>query len=608
MPSTVSLQCLLPASTRRVTTIATTMSLALLSVNVGCQRNRFFSPMASRSQMDGSPPSMHGPAISGMGNVANQGQVRVTSEDATPETEIAPVQQRLATAKRPVAPNDTINVSTPLSTETQARPAIHRQPADESNQQPEIQQTAATESVTTANLASKLNIPEQYNGVDVTELISALGDAPPEVQKAAIGRLIAMSRKKAKPTAQPKDIESALAASFDSLPTLPDEVIDRGVSPTRLAASSQPAHSNVQSIPAVDTNPMMAVANASGTSALLSDIVKSTQPEAVTSPESKTATPPQSPAKNAATVVHFNDQSDSIQTVSAESAKNPDSNVNLDQVSQAGMQLPPSEPSQPAPQAEIAPIPNSVASDTPAVTPINPASEFTDAQLFDALVARLQKPAAGESDANRHRRLVMARHLMVLSGDPERAVEKLEGLSREEQEFLRHQLRGLWTIIDPNGHPVPSRRLSSALPEMRKATGYLAAASDSLEVRGLEFCTEIEAYGEVKPFPNRRFVAGQEVILYCEVENFVSADADGGFETRLQGSYDLLDSNGRRVSSQSLPEDQQVSRNRLRDYFVAYQMYLPDGIEPGRYQLRLTMEDLHGKKYGQSTIDFEIKR
>ena len=197
---------------------------------------------------------------------------------------------------------------------------------------------------------------------------------------------------------------------------------------------------------------------------------------------------------------------------------------------------------------------------------------------------------------------------MVLAGDPDRAVEKIEGLSNEEQEFLRHQLLGLWTIIDPNGHPVPSRRLSSALPEMRKATGFLAAASDSLEVRGLQFCTEIEAYGEVTPFPERRFEPGQEVILYCEVENFVAADLKEGFETRLQGSYDLLDRDGRRVSSQTLPEDRQVTNNRLRDYFVAYQMYLPDAIEPGRYQLRLTMEDVNGKKYGQSTIDFEIKR
>jgi hypothetical protein len=243
--------------------------------------------------------------------------------------------------------------------------------------------------------------------------------------------------------------------------------------------------------------------------------------------------------------------------------------------------------------------------------PAPPVSEeiqkLSDAQLFDALVNRLQTHDPNETETDRHRRLVMARHLMVLSGDPDRAVEKIEGLSNEEEEFLRHQLLGLWTIIDPNGHPVPSRRLTSALPEMRKATGYLAAASDTLEVRGLEFCSEIEAYGEVTPFDSRRFDPGQEVILYCEVENFKTAKVDNGFETRLQGTYDLLDQDGRRVSSQTLPEDRQVSRNQLRDYFVAYQMYLPDTIEPGRYQLRLTMEDVNGKKYGQSTIDFQIR-
>jgi hypothetical protein len=153
---------------------------------------------------------------------------------------------------------------------------------------------------------------------------------------------------------------------------------------------------------------------------------------------------------------------------------------------------------------------------------------------------------------------------------------------------------------------VAGRRFSSALPELREATKYLAAATDSLEVKSLSFCTEIEAYGQVKTFSGNRFEAGQQVILYCEVDNFSVATVDDGFETHLQGSYDVYNEGGEKVISQLLPADRQVASNYLRDYFIAYQMNLPKQLSPGTYRLQLTMEDVTGKKYGQASIPFEI--
>jgi hypothetical protein len=232
--------------------------------------------------------------------------------------------------------------------------------------------------------------------------------------------------------------------------------------------------------------------------------------------------------------------------------------------------------------------------------------QLSDQALYAALLKRLSTAAAGESEAERNSRLIRLRHLMVLSGDPDAAVGKIEGMSKDEQEYLRHQLLGLWTMIDPQGHPVPSRRLTTALPQIRQAAKFAAAATDSLEVRSLAFCTEIESYGQIKTFPGNRFDAGQQVILYCEIENFTVNQTDDGFETHLQGSYDVYNSDDEKVVSQLLPADQQISANYLRDYFIAYQMHLPKQLSPGTYRLQLTMEDVGGKKYGQSSIPFEI--
>ena len=191
-------------------------------------------------------------------------------------------------------------------------------------------------------------------------------------------------------------------------------------------------------------------------------------------------------------------------------------------------------------------------------------SELSEDVLYDALAQQLSKAPVGEEPAERTARLIRLRHLLVLSGDPDAAVEKINGLSEAEQEFLRHQLLGLWTIIDPDGHPTsPSRRFTSAVPQIREAAKFAAAATDALEVRALAFCTDIQSYGQFKRFEGNRFDAGQQVILYCEIDNFTAKRVDGGFETHLQGSYDIYDSENRKVLSQLLPGDQQVSTNLL---------------------------------------------
>ncbi|MEM0924812.1 MAG: hypothetical protein AAGJ83_02120 [Planctomycetota bacterium] len=232
---------------------------------------------------------------------------------------------------------------------------------------------------------------------------------------------------------------------------------------------------------------------------------------------------------------------------------------------------------------------------------------FSDADLFEELLLRLAAPAEKEGSSDQLRREFLVRHLMVLAGDPENAVRSMDALGEHEQRYLTNQLKALWQMIDPEGHPSSTRRLTSTLPFIREATSNLSAATDSLELRNLVFCTEIESYGKFKPFEGNRFVAGQQVIVYCEVENFISAATDDGFfQTELQGIYDLYDASGNKVLSQLLPLDSQTIRNPLRDHFVAYQMGLSAELVAGSYRLELTLEDRLGKKYGQASVPFEI--
>lgn len=221
------------------------------------------------------------------------------------------------------------------------------------------------------------------------------------------------------------------------------------------------------------------------------------------------------------------------------------------------------------------------------------------------LLAEEAKAESAQSPAqklslNHNRRLM---HLSL--GELDKALEPIEGLQPHEQDFFRDQYTALHNATDPSGNPVLSRRWTLALENDRKALAHLSAVSN-LEVRNASFCTEVESYGVVSKFAGAHFRPNQELLLYCELDNFAAEPVKDGFETQLQGSYEIVDGSGRRVADQLLPVDSHVCRNQRRDYFIAYRIYMPQQISPGRYQLKLTIEDMKGRKFGQTTLDFQI--
>ena len=201
----------------------------------------------------------------------------------------------------------------------------------------------------------------------------------------------------------------------------------------------------------------------------------------------------------------------------------------------------------------------------------------------------------------------ISRMLHLSLGDLEPALKPIEGLQPAEQDFFRHEFQALHDAIDPRGNPVLARRWTLVMDSQRQAVSHLGAVSN-LEIKNASFCSNVEGFGAVTKFPNSSFRPEQEVLLYCELENFVSLPVKDGFQTVLQGSYEIVDAGGHRVFEALLSEDSDICRHQRRDYFIAYRIYMPDNLEAGRYQLRLTIEDMKGRKFGQSSLDFQITK
>lgn len=462
----------------------------------------------------------------------------------------------------------------------EGRPTTDRKQVNASDQR---SRTASSKKPTREKVASnspttkKASAKDAPAKADPSEIMDAFSDYPPEVQREALRRLVAATSRSAERTKQPNAVERELVKNISKLPELPDAKSAKpAIPPRRIASEESTAVASISDAADVKSN-----SNDSSASGHVTDLVTAELDSAVVQSDSDS------------------DASEKNQVTPASASKTAGDES---MIARALVETP--SPVEASVQNDVAKK-NKEESKSNTDTGASSVPK-SDKELFAVLLKRLSAPVPGESEAERSSRLIKLRHLMVLAGDPDAAVGQVEGMSESEQEYLRHQLLGLWTMIDPDGHPVPSRRFSSAVPQIREAAKFAAAATDSLEVRSLAFCTEIESYGQIKTFPGNRFDSGQQVILYCEIENFTAKKTENGFETNLQGSYDIYNADDEKVVSQPLPADAQVSSNYLRDYFIAYQMHLPPQLSVGTYRMQLTMEDVNGKKYGQGTIPFEI--
>ena len=247
----------------------------------------------------------------------------------------------------------------------------------------------------------------------------------------------------------------------------------------------------------------------------------------------------------------------------------------------------------------------------PGAHDVVPAGGFTQwhqplVHAIEMLEKQMREQPPSDQNLRMHQELTL-RLLYVSMRKLDDALRPIDGLPDHEQEYYRHQMQALYEASNPDAMPVRSRHLSLVMNSQREATNHLAAASN-LEVRSVAFCTEVERYGVLTKFPKYQFTPDQEVLLYCELENVAAERVRDGFETQLQGSYEIVDSQGRVIAEQILPMEPDICQNHRRDYFIVYKIYMPQQISPGAYKLRLTVEDMKARKFGQSSLDLQIKK
>lgn len=259
-------------------------------------------------------------------------------------------------------------------------------------------------------------------------------------------------------------------------------------------------------------------------------------------------------------------------------------------------------------------VPNPALQPATSLSPTAGASPATWHQSLTQTIEMLEKQIAESPPADENLRIhqeVTLRMLYVAQRRLEDSVRRIDFLADDEEDYFVHQMQALYEASNPDATPVRSRRWSLVMNSQREATNRLGAASN-LEVRSAAFCTDVQGYGVISKFPKYSFSADQDVLLYCELENVAASEVKVGnethFETQLQGSYQIIDADGKTIADQLLPMEPEVCKNHRRDYFMVYKIYMPQQIAAGNYKLKLTIEDLKGRKFGHASLDLQIKK
>lgn len=197
--------------------------------------------------------------------------------------------------------------------------------------------------------------------------------------------------------------------------------------------------------------------------------------------------------------------------------------------------------------------------------------------------------------------------LRMLSGKPVPEMDRINSLSGEDREMVAALLDALINLR-ANVRGQPNLMLAGKIRPLVDLADRLRTQG-ALRIPTIALCRSVDAFGVYEPLPAARFLAGREqaVIVYCEVENFVTRLNDQRmWETNLAQEAVLYSDLGQRVWDEKRVPAKDLSRNLRRDFYLARKIRIPGNLPPGRYHLKVTISDNHSSRIAEAGTAIEV--
>lgn len=188
------------------------------------------------------------------------------------------------------------------------------------------------------------------------------------------------------------------------------------------------------------------------------------------------------------------------------------------------------------------------------------------------------------------------------------------GQGSHSQEELRlywsHQIDAINELLKTSSS-VSGTAASTALHHLQSAVHELAAIAD-LSLPFAVFCNKVTGFGQFRTFDSSEFDANQNVLVYCEIDNFAplleTKDGVTNYQTQLSSAFWITNGSNEIVQQQDFPVVTDNARNLRRDFFMHLPVTFAD-LPPGEYELQVEVRDHGSDKTGRldQPLRFSIK-
>ncbi len=270
----------------------------------------------------------------------------------------------------------------------------------------------------------------------------------------------------------------------------------------------------------------------------------------------------------------------------------PDADLTHAFVPTSEVSLPPAAPD-PATSMTVVPAPVATPALAPApAEPAKPEDAWRDEVRKLAGLARLGGEQAGPGTGSPWD---LRSKVVAWLADPGIRPE----LGQHDGDGVRSVLRAL----EEASEPAPARG-----DDLRAAVRVLEDRAP-LELLDIRICSRVDDFGVFETFDPPVRKAGDQMVIYCEVDGLRTDATSSGYRTRLAVQVEVIPGGGGvPVLAQPLGTFEETCRRRRRDYYIAHKLALPKTLPPGEYRLRLTGRDLVTDGAATREIAFAIAR
>ncbi|MEC9094924.1 MAG: hypothetical protein VX438_19605 [Planctomycetota bacterium] len=171
-----------------------------------------------------------------------------------------------------------------------------------------------------------------------------------------------------------------------------------------------------------------------------------------------------------------------------------------------------------------------------------------------------------------------------------------------------HQFNALKKVIEQTDEDQ-----SNLISQLRNAV-QTVSQSAALKINNADFCTEVSGFGKFKKFDSQCFNAGDEVLLYCELENF-SEDVHSNLDnetvhtSRFDAQIEFIGKTDETNYVKSFADITDQCQTNRKDYYLFFRFQIPN-LEPGHHRLQIRIKDKIGQKNATlaKPIPFEVVR